>query len=174
MKTFKEVVLAAAVVMVVFGPVLAAQARPPQQLPPGFPDLVGALKATPGCIGVDAARTISGKQVIFAWFENKQAVLNWYYSDTHVAAMNQFFPQRPQRTPLASLADDDGPILAIASLTMADKPQTDLTSLPVSQIAIELYRPLPGGVALGGRFAPAALAVPGLHEVPLTPANSQK
>jgi len=29
------------------------------------------LKATPGVLGVDAARTISGKQVIFAWFEKQ-------------------------------------------------------------------------------------------------------
>src|SRR5262245_28351929 len=51
----------------------------------GFPDLVAALKATPGCLGVETARTSSGKQVIFAWFENKKAVLAWYYSDTHQA-----------------------------------------------------------------------------------------
>src|SRR5438046_2328865 len=49
----------------------------------GFPDFVSALKAAPGCLGVEAARTQSGKNVVFAWFENKQAVLNWYYSDVH-------------------------------------------------------------------------------------------
>jgi antibiotic biosynthesis monooxygenase len=136
----------------------------------GFPDLVAALKAVPGCIGVETARTGSGKQVIFAWFENKKAVLNWYYSPTHQAVMKQSFAgYQPRPTPLADIPDDDQPVLAIASLTMVDKPQTGVTSLPVSQIAIELYRPLPGGVALGGRFAPAALKVPGLTEVPATP-----
>ena len=29
---------------------------------------------------VEAAQTLSGKQVIVAWFENKQAVVNWYNS----------------------------------------------------------------------------------------------
>ncbi|MDT4898958.1 MAG: hypothetical protein QOH25_4035 [Acidobacteriota bacterium] len=39
----------------------------------GFPDLVAGLKATPGCLGVETARTDSGKSVIFAWFEDKKA-----------------------------------------------------------------------------------------------------
>jgi hypothetical protein len=47
-----------------------AQENAPVQRPnpAGFPDLVGGLKATPGVLGVDTARTTSGKMVIFAWF----------------------------------------------------------------------------------------------------------
>jgi hypothetical protein len=43
------------------------QKRPAQR---GFPDLklVEGLQATPGCLGVETARTAGGKQVIFAWF----------------------------------------------------------------------------------------------------------
>jgi hypothetical protein len=37
----------------------------------------------------------------------------------------------------------------------------------VTQIAIELYAPLPGGLAAGGRFAPSTVKVPGLIEVPM-------
>src|SRR5437016_10309430 len=48
--------------------------------PGGFPDLIAGLKATPGCLGVETAMTASKKQVIFAWFEDKKAVLKWYYS----------------------------------------------------------------------------------------------
>ena len=166
----REVRAVVILAVLVFSPaILAGQARPPQP-PPGFPDLVGALKSTPGCLGVEVARTGSGKQVIFAWFEDKKAALNWYYSDTHQAVMKQFFPQSqdaPKRTPMKDVPDDGGPVLAIASLTPADKAPGDVTSLPVSQIAIELYRPLPGGISLGGRFAPAALKVPGLREAPL-------
>jgi hypothetical protein len=136
------------------------------------PDLIAGLKSTPGVVGVDAARTMSGKQVIFAWFENKQAVLNWYYSDTHRAAMRMFAPGGGSgRQPLAQIPDNSGPILAIASLTMTDKPQVDGVQLPVAQIAIELYAPLPGGLAAGGRFAPAAVRVPGLVELPATTAR---
>jgi hypothetical protein len=54
--------------------------------------------------------------------------------------------------------------MAIASVTLSRPqegiPQTGLP--PVSQIAIELYAPLPGGLAAGGRFAPASVTVPGL------------
>jgi hypothetical protein len=166
MKVFREVSAILVVAALVFSPALmAGQARPPQP-PPGFPDLVGALKATPGCVGVETARTGSGKQVIFAWFEDKKAALNWYYSDTHQAVMKQFFPQSQasKRTPMKDVPDDGGPVLAIASLTLADRAPGDVTTLPISQIAIELYTPLPGGLALGGRFAPGAIKVPGLRE----------
>jgi heme-degrading monooxygenase HmoA len=61
----------------------------------GFPDLVGGLKATPGCIGVETARTSGGKNVIFAWFRDKAAVLSWYKSDMHRGAQDRFFPNRP-------------------------------------------------------------------------------
>ena len=170
MKLVREAGAVLLMAALVFSPaMMAGQARPPQP-PPGFPDLVGALKSTPGCVGVEVARTGSGKQVIFAWFEDKKAALNWYYSDTHQAAMKQFFPQsqqEPKRTPLKDVPEDVGPVLAIASITLADKAPGDVTTLPISQIAIELYRPLPGGLALGGRFAPAAIKVQGLREVPL-------
>jgi hypothetical protein len=168
-KLVREASVLLGVAALVFSPaMLAGQARPPQP-PPGFPDLVGALKATPGCVGVEVARTGSGKQVIFAWFEDKKAALNWYYSDTHQAVIKQFFPQSAEskRTPMKDVPDDGGPVLAIASITMADKAPGEITTLPISQIAIELYRPLPGGLALGGRFAPSAIKVPGLREASL-------
>jgi hypothetical protein len=144
------------------------QARSQSNPMPGLPDLLTMLKATPGCLGVDAARTLNGKQVIFAWFENKKAVLNWYYSEGHQHLIKTLASAgNPGRTPLADIADDSGPILTIASLTISDTPQVDGVRLPVSQIAIELYAPLPGGLAAGGRFAPSAVKVNGLVEVPL-------
>jgi len=132
----------------------------------GFPDLVAALKATPGCLGVETAKTDSGKQVIFAWFENKKAALTWYYSDTHRSLQKAFAPGSPARTPMADVPDDGSPIMAIASLTMAGTPSAE-NPFPVSQIAIELYKPLPGGLAAGGRFSPSTMKVPGLVDVPM-------
>ena len=161
----KEIVLALLLGLLVFAPSLLAQQAKGEGA--GFPDLVGALKAVPGCLGVETAHTASGKQVIFAWFENKKALMDWYYSPVHQQLMAQFFPGAPARTPMPDVADDGKPILAVASLTMAEKPVNGVTSLPVSQIAIELYQPLPGGIALGGRFAPTTLKVPGLTDVPL-------
>jgi hypothetical protein len=157
-----------ALVTLMFGPaLLAGQNLPPAQRS-GGPDLVAALTATPGCLGVETARTVSGKQVIFAWFENKQAVLNWYNSDVHRKLMDGFGGggRRPNG-PLAGVPDE-GPVLAIASLTIdaATAEGGDLKAA-MSQIAIELYAPLPGGLAAGGRFAPSTVNVPGLIEVPM-------
>src|SRR6185369_4551293 len=142
-----------------------------QAVQKGAPDLVAGLKATPGVLGVELAQTVSGKNVIFAWFENKQAVLKWYYSDTHQALMAQFGSRRRPQGPMADVPDDGRPILAVASVTLNGAPPTnadDLKSVP--QIAIELYAPLPGGLAVGGRFAPSTVKVPGMVEVPARPA----
>jgi len=172
----REVALFVMLVAMVLGPsVIAQQAAPAQPPAGGFPDLVGGLKATPGCLGVETARTSSGKQVIFAWFENKKAALAWYYSDTHRSAVRMLAPDAPARTPMADVPDDGSPVLAIASLTPSTAPPTGAMPMAVSQIAIELYRPLPGGIAAGGRFAPAALKVPGLLDIPLpAPAATPK
>ena len=131
----------------------------------GFPDLVAGLKATPGCLGVETARTDSGKSVIFAWFEDKKAALKWYYSGMHQGAMKGFFPDHKAGTPLKDVPDESGPILAIASITMTDKPLYKESTLPISQIAIELYQPVSGGIFLGGRFAPDSLKVPGMRDI---------
>jgi len=169
----RELTLLIALALVVFSPgalLVLAQAPAPQGAPGGLPDLVGMLKATPGVLGVDAARTASGKQVIFAWFEDKKAALAWYYSPGHQQLMKTFVSGGATgRKPLADIPDDIGPIMAIASLTMSEKPQVPGVQMPVSQIAIELYAPLPGGLAAGGRFAPATVKVKGLVEVPSAP-----
>jgi hypothetical protein len=170
----KRLGLFIALVALVFGPALLSGQAPPPSPRPAGPDLVGALNAIPGVLGVETARTATGKQVIFAWFENKQAVLNWYNSDVHRALMNGFAggARRPDG-PLAGVKDDSGPVLAIASLTMdaAAAQAGDLKSA-TRQIAIELYTPLPGGIAAGGRFAPSTVKVAGLVEIPMpTPAT---
>jgi len=167
MKQLRELGAILVLAAAIFSPaVLAAQAAQPQG---GLPDLVGALKATPGVLGVDAGQMVSGKQVIFAWFENKQAALNWYNSDAHRKLMNAFSSgARRPGGPLAGVKEDSGPILAVASITldMAKARSGDLKGA-TSQIAIELYAPLPGGLAVGGRFAPSTVKVPGLIEVPI-------
>ena len=171
------------VLSVVFVPTVLSSVWSPgvraQSAQSPFPDLVGALKATPGCFGVETARTGSGKQVIFAWFENKQAVMAWYNSDTHQALLRQFSGEmRRPGGPLAGVPDDGRPILAIASLTMPALPRDGDVRSATTQIAIELYTPVPGGVAAGGRFAPSTVKVPGLLELPSTtrsaPARNQE
>jgi hypothetical protein len=125
-----------------------------------FPNLIGALKSSPGCLGVETARTDSGKAVVFAWFEDKKAVEKFYYSDVHQKLMKQFFPDTDEgHKPLAHVPDDSGPIMLVASVTFNDKPTKDDPS-PFKQIAIEVYQPLKGGISIGGSFAPKAMKVP--------------
>ncbi len=147
----------------------AKSATPPQRAVQGFPDLVGGLRQTEGCLGVEAAQTQSGKNVIFAWFQDKKAALRWYYSDTHVGAMERFFGPGEKRLPLADVPDDIGPLMVIASITMAEQPQFTESSLPISQIAIEVYAPVTGGLFLGGRFAPDSLKVAGMKDYTTVP-----
>src|SRR5438132_12260340 len=85
---------------------------------PGFPSVLGALRASPGCLGVETGQTSSGKQVIFAWFEDKKSLVAWYHSETHQRAMKSVFPDQTfDRQPLPDLAEDSGPILAIVSVS---------------------------------------------------------
>ena len=163
---YKVTMLAAIVLFVLAGSAATGSSAELEQqgAPPGIPDLVGGLKAIEGCLGVETAMTASGKQVIFAWFEDKAAVLRWYHSDMHRGVQQAFFPNQEYGTPLESVPDDIGPIMAVASITMADKAQFEATSLPISQIAIELYTPVTGGLFLGGRFAPDSLKVPNLKD----------
>ena len=158
-------------VLTVLGGLLAASCRADDKAqanekPKAYtpPDLVAALKKTPGCLGVETARTSGGKQVIFAWFENKRALLKWYYSEVHQEVMDNLFPSYVPRKPLKEVPDDSGPIMAIASLTMSGKPHFKDSTLPISQIAIELYQPVPGGVYLGGRFAPESVKVQNMKD----------
>ena len=145
------------------------------QAPPGgFASVVSAARAWPGCLGVETGQTSSGKRVIFAWFEDKKALVGWYRSDVHQKAMKTAFPyQTFDREPLSDTPEDTGPILAIVSVKLLDAPRPDTTSLPIATIGIELYTPLPGGVAVGGRFAPETIKVRGLREIELGSAQGR-
>lgn len=120
------------------------------------------VEQTEGCLGVELAQTMTGKNVIFAWFENKAAAERWYWSETHMEAMKFVGFEPGDHEPMADVPDE-GPILVIASIVQTDNP-ADGDGLGVSQIAIELYQPLPGGAFAGGRFAPEGVHVPGLDD----------
>src|SRR5512132_3599284 len=65
------------------------------QSPPAFfPNVVAAVRATPGCLGVETGQTSNGRRVIFAWFESKKALVGWYRSDVHQRAMKAVFPNQ--------------------------------------------------------------------------------
>jgi hypothetical protein len=160
-----RVIVAAVALALVCSWITPALAQAPQG---DFASVVSAARAWPGCLGVETGQTSSGKRVIFACFESKKALVGWYHSEVHQKAMKTAFPpQTFDREPLPDTPEDSGPILAIVSLKLLDAPRLDSTSMPIASIGIELYTPLPGGVAVGGRFAPDAIKVRGLREIEL-------
>ena len=71
-----------------------------------------------------------------------------------------FFSERVLReTPLHEFPDEVGPILAVDSITIAQGGR-GAGGPPFSQLTIEPYTPLTGGLAIGGRFAPEGRIVP--------------
>lgn len=161
---------------------IPALAQAPQgPLAPGaFADLIKAARVHPGCLGVETGQMANGKRVIFAWFEDKESLVAWYHTETHQKAVKTAYPNQKfnfDREVLPDLPAGSGPILAIVSLKLLDapKPGAGGTSMPIASIGIELYTPLPGGVAVGGRFAPDAVTskVPGLREIDIGTAEGQ-
>lgn len=160
----REIVIAASIALALVTTSTPAVAQAPSG---GFPNVIDALRTTPGFLGVETGQTSSGKQVIFAWFEDKKALVGWYHSDVHQRAMKTVFPDlTTDRQPLPDVPEDSGPILAIVSVKFAAAAQPNARR-PMSSIGIELYGPLPGGIAVGERFAPGALKVRGLREIEL-------
>jgi hypothetical protein len=148
-------------------------------------ELVAALKSSPGCLGVETGQMNSGKVSIFGWFEDKKAVLDWYYGDAHQSAMGAMAAgieasqrarakappnggapagapasaaaEASKHVPLEFVQDGTGPILCVATITPSDKPLVPGFPMAIKQISIELYQPLPGGISIGGTFAPASM-----------------
>jgi hypothetical protein len=116
---------------------------------------------------VETASTQSGKEVIFAWFEDKKAVLAWYNSPTHRGLTGALIARRDgDYEPLAKVPEDCGPIMVVASLTLAERPEISDVRMPISQIAIELYQPLQAGLSINGAFTPEKVKVPGRRDRP--------
>jgi len=131
--------------------------------------LVEGLQNSPGCLGVDLARWRSGRQSICAWFEDKAAVVAWYESEVHQTIMNQMVRGEAGGEPLKHVEDGTGPIMVIASITPTPRGEPGLPQvlLPITQISIEMFQPLPGGAHIGGRLAPETFIVPGMKAYPM-------
>lgn len=147
-------------------PPVPSFAQGPLPSQPEFGKLhVEAVQASPGWLGVKVGRTENDTNVIFAWFESKQALVAWYKSDFHQWAMKTAFPNQTfDREPLPDVPENSGPILALVTLKLADAPVPG-SPIPIETIGIELYTPLPDGIAVGGRFAPQSVRVPGLRQI---------
>ena len=125
--------------------------------PGGAPDvgamLVRGLDKSPGCLRVITAQTSVGSNSIIAWFENKAAVEEWYYSNTHTRVMGMVGSDPDAKKPMAKIEDEDIPVMVMASITMGEKGVLP-GPMPVTQISIELYTPLDAGASVNGRLMP--------------------
>jgi hypothetical protein len=174
--------IAAALCVAAGGGFLApASAEEPNPGDRGYGEqLIKAILASPGVLGVELGQTAKGRSVIFAWFENKNALVDWYQSDFHERGVKWAFPNlKSVREPLPDLPENSGQILALVTLKFEDKPMSGTAAPsvasrpPIESIGIELYTPLPGGVAVGGRFAPKSVRVPGLREIDISTAEGR-
>jgi hypothetical protein len=115
--------------------------------------LTAGLLETPGCLGVETAGTGSGKNVIFAFFKDKQAALAWYHSPTHTRFRKMMPVTNEGHVPMAHVPDGV-PVMALASISFQGEPALKDSPIPFSEISIELYTPLTGGLNVGGGFSP--------------------
>jgi hypothetical protein len=157
----RYITLIGACALVTMSSLLRAQSTAPTTRPAGRPDpftqLLDGIKSTPGCHGVvTAPQTSHGQAVIFAFFQDKQAAAKWYYSPMHQELMKMIgAPHEAGHEPMKDVPDGV-PVMALASITMGGKPPVEGSPIAFTQISIELYTPLSGGLNFGGGFSPEA------------------
>jgi hypothetical protein len=126
---FNEVPSSVSPIMVVAS-VTLERVRPSER-PAWMKDIADALYRSPGILGVHTATSFEhpGMYLIFSWWRNKEAVNDFYYGESHQRWIRQGGPQVP----------------------------TTYVETRPTQVGIELYAPLPGGVRAGGQFTPKAV-----------------
>lgn len=121
--------------------------------------LVAGLKNTPGCLDVQLCQWQGGKQSIVAWFKDKESVLKWYHNPIHKGMMRGM--GGAQRAPMQAVPDDIGPVMVIATITLSqDGQKVPGFPVPISQVSIELFKPLDAGASLNGRLNPKDIDLP--------------
>ncbi len=142
---------------------------PPQQTDtrkkPQQPDigvlLRKSLREVKGCLGVENARMDSGKTSIIAWFKDVESVKTWYHNEVHRRMVRMAGADPDEHEPLQHVGAYKGPVMVIATITpTSEKNRIPGIPLPVSQISVELFQPLPGGAFVNGRLAPKSFKVP--------------
>lgn len=122
--------------------------------------LLAGLRDTQGCLKVEAVRFQDGRLAIMAWFENKAAVERWYHHEAHRRMISMTGANPDAHTPLQHVTDPDQPMLVIASMVIDPANQRVPGPMPLREISIELFAPVPGGATIGGRLSPEGFKVP--------------
>lgn len=106
----------------------------PGQMPAGMDTIMKWLDGYPGLLGKHMVASVDhpGMYIIFTWWKGKQALNDWFYGDLHQGWMRQ-----------------RGQAMSGATKVAADE-------IP-SQVAMEVFAGLPGGVQVNGGFIPRDL-----------------
>lgn len=128
--------------------------------------LVEAMRSVPGCLDAQTGRMASGKSVIIGWFEDVHAARRWYDHPMHRGMMGRLGPAAGgdggggARGPLPLAHVPEGvPLMIVASVTFTDRPSIPGVPMPISQIGIEVFAPVPGGATINGRLSPESFPV---------------
>lgn len=107
-------------------------------LPGSMQSFLIKLDKQPGLVGVHVLSSIDhpGMLVILTWWENKKALNDWFYSETHQGIITQYYGNGGR-----------GPATTKTNGSTGAMTQS-------SQVGIELFAPLPGGMAFGGGLTP--------------------
>jgi hypothetical protein len=117
-------------------------------------NLITAFEAIPGCLGVETAATRSGKRFLFAWFEDRDALMRWYSRNTCPQRVWECLPEHRPVGLLQYLPDEGSPIMAVVSIAPAEERVSGDSPASVSRFEIVLYQPFADGLFLDGRFSP--------------------
>ncbi|MGH2625790.1 MAG: hypothetical protein ACRDHY_03970 [Anaerolineales bacterium] len=112
-------------------------------------EIFDALRCIPGCLGVELAHSESGRHSILAWFEDKDALVRRYFSSFHKNLQRTYFPDETPGEPLAHVAYPGGPIITIASFTLAHEMDPASLMLSLKEITVDLFSPLSADTLLG-------------------------
>ncbi|QYK46887.1 MAG: hypothetical protein KF838_08820 [Phycisphaeraceae bacterium] len=142
--------------------VLGQPAQPAGGQQRGGPDfgamLAESLQSVDGCLGVESARTQSGKNVIVAWFKDVESARVWYHHPTHRRMIEMTGGDPDVKKPMRHVKDGT-PVMVMATITPSARPEIEGVPMPISQISIELYTSLPGGASINGRFSPEGFPI---------------
>ena len=135
--------------------------------------LLEEIASVEGAYAVKSARVHDGTELIFAWFEDRAAVLRWFEHPYHRKLLRD--AGRPEDGVAAQhFGDDVGPILVLASVAYPAERGSIHASMfddPVagrpSRFSVEYYVPLAGGAYMVEPFAPPGVQerISGLRDV---------
>ena len=101
------------------------------RMPASLERIIRQLDGYPGLLGKHMVASIDhpGMFIIFTWWKNKQALNDWFYGDLHQAWMRE------------------------RGRAMSGETRVAAGEMP-SQVAMEVFAGLPGGVQINGGFIP--------------------